>query len=144
MSKHGQDLRQAWATSTVSVVNAATHERIFAVPYKTVGLHFIKSFCTACTTCKASCQDLIVLSYRNILEPHTRCMLFYIYSIQSLHTKLEVPRLTYPGRESNPGRHDGSTLEKSHSNSLFNCYSEPLQFYSNLLYLDFLKKNLQF
>jgi hypothetical protein len=43
-----------------------------------------------------------------------------------LNHKLEVPRLTCPGRESNPGFH-ATTLEKSHSNSLFNCYSEPLQ-----------------
>ncbi len=40
-----------------------------------------------------------------------------------LHPKLDVPRLTCPGRESNP-----NTLEESHSNSLLICYSEPVQY----------------
>jgi hypothetical protein len=44
-----------------------------------------------------------------------------------LHPKPEVPRgFACPGRESNP-QWEASTLEKIHSNSLFNCYSEPLQ-----------------
>jgi hypothetical protein len=38
--------------------------------------------------------------------------------------------LTCPGRESNPGLREGesTTLEKNLSNSLFCCYSEPLQY----------------
>ncbi len=41
-----------------------------------------------------------------------------------LHPKVELPR---PGIEPGPLQWEASTLEKGHSNSLFNCYSEPLQ-----------------
>jgi hypothetical protein len=32
------------------------------------------------------------------------------------------------GIKTGPPQREASTLEKSHSNSLFNCYSEPLKF----------------
>jgi hypothetical protein len=42
------------------------------------------------------------------------------------YTLLEVPGRTCPGRRSNPGLPCGSTLEKSHLDSLYAGYSEPL------------------
>ncbi len=43
------------------------------------------------------------------------------------YTLLEVPGLTCPGRGSNPGLpQEASTLEKSHLDSIYAGYSEPL------------------
>jgi hypothetical protein len=47
-----------------------------------------------------------------------------------LHSKLEVLRLTCPSRELNQvSEVGGNNLEKSHSNSLYCCYSEALHGY---------------
>jgi hypothetical protein len=52
-----------------------------------------------------------------------------------LHPKPEVPRLTCPGRELNPGPWwEAKTLEKSHSNRLLVCYSKPLQHFTNRIF----------
>jgi hypothetical protein len=57
-----------------------------------------------------------------------------------LHPKLEVPRLTCSGRDSNPGLPrppwwEANTLERSHSNILFNCYSKPLHYFSFFVFI---------
>ncbi len=67
--------------------------------------------------------DLQILFFSNLytIEDHDQ---------GHLYTNLEVPRLTCPGRGSNPGpgppAWEASTLEKSHLDSLFAGYSEPL------------------
>ncbi len=57
------------------------------------------------------------------------CMIVSTNFAQNLYPLLEHPRQTCPGRGLNPWHPapEASTLAKSYCNSLFYCYSEPLQ-----------------